>query len=118
MGYLDAHELPAGPAQAANTAWKELSRLLPGRLVRPNDPRYADLSTPRNLRYAALRPKAVALCTDARDVAMAIPWARRTGTPFAVRGGGHNYTDASSSKGLIISTRDMSKTTLAGSLDP
>ena len=30
-------------------------------------------------------------------------------------GGGHNYNDASSSKGLIISTRKMSKPSLTGS---
>jgi FAD/FMN-containing dehydrogenase len=60
-------------------------------------------------------PQVVALCADYRDVVLAVLWARNTGTPFAVRGGGHNYMCASSSDGLIISTRAMAKATVRGS---
>jgi hypothetical protein len=105
----------APSANASRAAWSELARLLPGRLVKPDDPRYAALATPRNLRYAALMPRAVALCDDARDVATAIRWATRTQTPFAIRGGGHNYIDASSSQGLLISTRQMKRASVKGS---
>jgi hypothetical protein len=94
---------------APSAKWRDLGRLLPGRLVRPDAPSYAALATPRNLRFAAMMPQAVALCRDADDIATAISWARRTQTPFAIRGGGHNYADASSSRGLIISTRRMTK---------
>lgn len=101
-------------AQAAQSKWRDLSRRLPGRLVEPGDPRYEALATPRNLRYAALMPAAVALCRSTDDIAAAVAWARRTQTPFAIRGGGHNYMDASSSQGLIISTRPMTATSLDG----
>ncbi len=104
----------AGPARAEASAWKDLSRRMRGRLVRPGSPRYAELATPRNLRFAALMPRAVALCADARDVSVAVRWARKTGTPFAIRGGGHNYASASSSDGLIICTRSMASASVDG----
>ena len=104
------------PALAASDPWVQLRRRLVGALVRPGDKRYLKLATPRNLRYSADMPQAIALCADAADVATAISWARTTGTPFAVRGGGHNYASASSSTGLLISTRAMAKASLRGSV--
>lgn len=104
----------AGPAQARASKWRALQRRLSGRLVWPDDARYVRLAQPRNLRYTALMPKAVALCESADDVAAAVSWARETETPFAIRGGGHNYADASSSTGLIISTRRMTRGRLVG----
>ena len=100
---------------ASPSAWGALASRLRGPLIRPGHPRYRSLATPRNLRYSALMPAGVALCADAEDVATAIRWARDTGMPFAIRGGGHNYADASSSRGLIISTRRMRRATLSGS---
>ena len=102
------------PAQARASKWKDLSRRLSGHLVGPDSPRYAELATPRNLRFAALMPRAVALCADTRDVSVAVRWARKTGTPFAIRGGGHNYASASSSDGLIICTRAMAAAAVEG----
>lgn len=106
----------SSPALARSSKWRDLDRVLSGRLVRPGDRSYAALATPRNLRYAALMPQGVAVCRDADDVAAAIAWARRTGTPFAIRGGGHNYMDASSSRGLLISTRRMTNASMQGAV--
>lgn len=103
------------PAQARTSKWAALERMLRGRLVRPDDSRYLRLAQPRNLRYTALLPKAVALCESAEDVSAAVRWARATDTPFAIRGGGHNYAAGSSSTGLIISTRRMARGRLTGS---
>jgi FAD/FMN-containing dehydrogenase len=103
------------PAQARTSKWAALERKLRGRLVRPDDSRYLRLAQPRNLRYTALLPKAVALCESAEDVSAAVRWARATDTPFAIRGGGHNYAAGSSSTGLIISTRRMARGGLTGS---
>ena len=80
----------------------------------PVTPDYGDLAAPRNLRFAATMPEAVVLCTDPEDVAATVGWARKTNTLFAIRGGGHNYADASSSRGIIISTRRMNGTNLDG----
>ena len=102
-------------ARASRASWIALASRLRGSLILPDNPRYKFLATPRNLRYAALMPAGVALCTGREDVATAIRWARDAGMPFAIRGGGHNYMDASSSTGLIISTRGMRRAKLTGS---
>ena len=104
----------SSPAFARADKWAQLQRQLTGRLVWSDDPRYVRLAQPRNLRYAALMPKAVALCKSVEDVAAAVRWARDTDTPFAIRGGGHNYAAGSSTTGLIISTRGMARGRLDG----
>lgn len=101
---------PEGPPKALS----ELEGRLPGKVLRPGGADYAQLATPRNLRWAATMPQAVIQCADARDVAATVAWARETGTPFAIRGGGHNYASASSSRGIIISTRSMNSATING----
>ena len=103
------------PAQARASKWAHLQRQLSGPLIWPDDPRYLRQAQPRNLRYSALMPKAVALCASTEDIATAVTWARETQTPFAIRGGGHNYAAGSSSTGLIISTRRMRRGRLSGS---
>lgn len=104
----------SAPAFARADKWAQLQRQLTGQLVWPDDPRYVRLAQPRNLRYAALMPKAVALCKSVEDVVAAVRWARETNTPFAIRGGGHNYAAGSSATGLIISTRRMARGRLEG----
>ena len=107
----------APKAEAPPTAPKALTDLeksLRGTVVRPGDPKFAELATPRNLRFAATMPEAVVQCAGAEDVAATIAWARKTSTPFAIRGGGHNYADASSSRGILISTRTMNAASIAG----
>lgn len=95
---------------ARTTAERSLAglvRALDGPVLVPGDAMFSELSLPRNLRFASTVPRAVALCRDADDIAKALVWARETETPFAIRGGGHNYMLASTSPGLIISTRLM-----------
>ncbi|WP_275571316.1 FAD-binding oxidoreductase [Mycolicibacterium vanbaalenii] len=99
------------PTQAALA---DLTRTLRGSVIGPDGGRFTELATPRNLRFAATMPRAVVLCADADDVAKTVLWARNTGTSFAIRGGGHNYAEASSSRGVIISTRQMTAATIDG----
>ncbi len=100
--------------RSSATALVDLKRQLRGSVVLPDEPDFDMLATPRNLRFAATMPEAVVLCADPDDVAATVSWARKTGTPFAIRGGGHNYADASSSRGVIISTRRMNSATIDG----
>ena len=97
-------------------AWDDLSRQLHGSLLRPGQPQFDEIATPRNLRFAATMPQAVALCENAADVVAAVRWARNTNTMFAIRGGGHNYARASSSSGILICTRPMNAATVDGNL--
>ncbi len=101
-------------APPAPKALTDLEKQLPGKVLRPGAPDYAELATPRNLRFAATMPEAVVQCANASDVAATVAWARETATPFAIRGGGHNYASASSSRGIIISTRTMNAATIDG----
>lgn len=95
-------------------ALNELEESLQGSLLRPGSPDYAALATPRNLRFAATMPEAVVLCAGTEDVAATVAWANKTQTPFAIRGGGHNYADASSSRGIVLATRMMNVATVEG----
>lgn len=95
-------------------ALADLEKNLRGTVLRPDNPGYAELAMPRNLRFAATMPEAVVECADVEDVTAIIAWARKTETPFAIRGGGHNYADASSSRGIIISTRAMNASSIDG----
>lgn len=105
---------PAPQTEVSPNAWADLVKSLRGSVIRPGDAGYAELATPRNLRFAATMPDAVVQCAGAEDVAAAIAWARKTKTPFAIRGGGHNYASASSSRGIVISTRTMNAATITG----
>ena len=96
------HPLPtrAGDLEA-------LGRDLKGRLILPNEMGYGFASRPNNSAYDQDRPIGVAVCADDRDVQRCILWARDTGTPFAIRSGGHNYAGFSCTSGLLISVRAM-----------
>lgn len=107
----------AAPKPGAPTAPKALSDLektLRGTVLRPDNPAYRELATPRNLRFAAIMPEAVVECASVEDVVATIAWARNTETPLAIRGGGHNYAAASSTRGVLISTRAMNAATIDG----
>lgn len=104
----------AAPEKPAALA--DLATAVRGQVLRPGDAGFAALATPRNLRFAAVMPEAVVLCADSDDVAAALAWARKTGTAFAIRGGGHNYADASSSRGILLSTRKMNAATVEGTV--
>jgi FAD/FMN-containing dehydrogenase len=94
--------------------WTDLEKRLTGTVIRPGHPDFAQLATPRNLRFAATMPQAVVRCATVEDVVATLGWARKTNTPFAIRGGGHNYAEASSSRGIIVSTRSMNAATITG----
>jgi len=60
-----------------------------GDLIRPGDATYGDA---RRLWNGAIDryPAVIARCADADDAALALGYARGSGTPVTVRGGGHN----------------------------
>ena len=73
-----------------------------GDLVKPGDPGYDD-ALKRWAANAVRKASVVAFVKDERDVALAIKYARDTGLPIAIRGGGHSAAGASSiENGLVI----------------
>lgn len=105
----------ADTTAVSESAWADLKASLRGSLLRPGEAGYIEAAIPRNLRFAADMPGAVVLCDEPEDVVASLAWTRKTNTSFAIRGGGHNYTTASSSRGIIISTRRMNTARIDGS---
>jgi FAD/FMN-containing dehydrogenase len=60
-----------------------------GELIEPGDHGYDEARAVYN-GMIDRRPRLIARCLDAADVIAAVGLARETGTPLAVRGGGHN----------------------------
>jgi FAD/FMN-containing dehydrogenase len=72
-----------------------------GRVVRPSDP---DYDAARAIWNAMIdrRPTLIVGALDADDVAATIAFARETGLPLAIRGGGHNVAGNGTVEGGIV----------------
>jgi FAD/FMN-containing dehydrogenase len=77
------------PARASEPALDRLARHFQGALIRPGDPEY---DTARRVWNGMIdrHPALIARCASTADVVAAVNFARETGLPLAVRGGGHN----------------------------
>ena len=97
----------SGKAKIASDGLGELRSALHGRLCLPGDEGYDEARTIWNAMIDR-RPKAVARCADAADVARAVRFARDRGLDIAVRGGGHNIAgNAVCDDGLVIDLSPM-----------
>ena len=92
-------------ANRIGTNWQHGSAA--GYCARTILPTQRPASRPYNLRYAGTHPQGVAVCTGAEDVQISLDWARESGTPIAVRSGGHNYAGYSTGPGLVINLGQM-----------
>jgi len=72
-----------------------------GQLVRPGDADYEDARRVQNGMIDA-RPAAVVRCTDTSDVVAVVRFAADTGTPLAVRGGGHSVPGFGTADDAIV----------------
>jgi len=84
-----------------------LRRALRGPVIGRRSALYDSLRRPQNLRYAAVRPLAIAQPLDARDVAAVVRWAERTGVPIVARSGGHSYAGYSTTRGVVVDLARM-----------
>lgn len=94
----------AGARTGAPTGadWSALGRGLQGSLVRPGDADYATARQLYNTRFDGQRPAAVAYIANSSDIAECLAFARRHGTPVAIRNGGHSYAGWSGGTGRLI----------------
>ncbi|MER6611256.1 FAD-binding oxidoreductase [Streptomyces sp. NPDC000927] len=109
---LSSKPSPAGPAD-----WSALAKGLDGRLVRPRGGDYPTARQLYNTRFDGLKPAAVAYVGHAADVRECLAFARRTGTPVSIRGGGHSYAGWSSGDGrLVIDVSSLSRVERNGTI--
>jgi hypothetical protein len=88
-------------------ALSELEAAFAGELVRPDDATYDQRRAVWNGSIDR-RPALTARCTRASDVSAAVTFARRTGLPLAVRGGGHSFPGQSvCDDGIVIDLGEM-----------
>ena len=82
--------------------FESFKRSIQGDIVLPSDPDYEE-ALKRFAANATRRAKLVVFDKDADDVSKALKYAKASGTPIAVRGGGHSPAGASSSEnGMVI----------------
>ncbi|WP_234431213.1 FAD-binding oxidoreductase [Streptomyces sp. NRRL F-5053] len=99
----------------ADAAWQALAAGLDGLLLRPGEKEYTAARKLFNPRFDAVRPAAVAYCAGPGDVAECLAFARRHGTPVAIRSGGHSYAGWSSGRDrLVIDVQKMDDVTGSG----
>ncbi|MFE6229304.1 MULTISPECIES: FAD-binding oxidoreductase [unclassified Streptomyces] len=90
-----------------DTALAGLREDLAGEVLVPGDPGY-DAARAVHNGMIDRRPAVIAGCTTPADVTNAVLFARETGLPVAVRGGGHSVAGASVvDGGLVIDLRAM-----------
>lgn len=83
----------AGQVAAATGADAAAASAVPGGpTIRPDDPRYRELSTGNNQRFVS-QPDYIRLITSTEDAERAVRDAVRAGKRVSVRGGGHCFSD-------------------------
>ncbi|MFE6775923.1 FAD-binding oxidoreductase [Streptomyces sp. NPDC057702] len=90
----------AGKPRAAD--WSALGKGLRGGLIRPSDADYAQARQLYNPRFDHQRPAAVAYVAHTSDIAECLAFARRHGTPVAIRSGGHSYAGYSGGTDRLV----------------
>lgn len=107
---------PAATAEGAPALLKAKSCIdalkgqLKGRLLLPGDEGFAMAAFPNNARWADVRPQAIAMCADPRDVELCVRCLHHDPKmPFAIRSGGHNYAGFSTTEGLLIDVKAMNR---------
>ncbi|GAA4744505.1 FAD-binding oxidoreductase [Amnibacterium soli] len=112
----------AGPTVAAGPrTWSGLAAATTGALLRPGSAGWDAARVLRNPRYDGADPLAVLRVAGNADVQAGLAFAQRTGTPVALRAGGHSYTGWSAGgapgtdvpPSLVLSTADLRDVRLA-----
>jgi FAD/FMN-containing dehydrogenase len=98
-----------GTAAVAGDRWQQLAGSIQGAVLLPDDPDYARVAQPWNLRYASILPAGIARCTSTEDVRVCLLWAQENGIPLVTRSGGHSYAGFSTTTGLMIDVSLMSR---------
>ena len=85
----------------SSPSFRVFKRNFKGDIVTPGQPDY-EAAIQRWAKNAIRRAKIVAFIKDADDASLAVQYARESGLPLAIRGGGHSPAGSSSSEGIVI----------------
>lgn len=87
--------------------FSQLGQSLDGSLLLPGQPGFNEAALPRNMRYATVKPEAIALCASVNDLKRSLAFVTSYNVPFVVRSGGHSYAGFSTTQGLMIDVSGM-----------
>src|SRR5918998_4731114 len=94
--------LPENPPPQAATlsrrAVRALRAAVRGPVLLPRTPGYNSRRLVYNTRFDGIRPDAVVLPLDTRDVQAVVRWANRFGVRIVARSGGHSYAGYSTTR--------------------
>ncbi|OXY86096.1 FAD-binding oxidoreductase, partial [Streptomyces diastatochromogenes] len=94
-------------ANASPSGFADFPADFRGQVLRPGDGGYDAARALNNARAADEGPALIARCLDEDDVATVMRYASATGTPVAVRGGGHGYDGHAMPGGALVA--DLSR---------
>jgi FAD/FMN-containing dehydrogenase len=97
--------LPDAPPRAAalsRRAARALRSAVRGPVLLPRTPGYNARRLVYNTRFDAIRPEAVVLPRDTRDVQAVVRWAARFGVRLVPRSGGHSYGGYSTTANGVV----------------
>lgn len=95
-----------GPPTASD--WARLGASLSGSLILPGNSAYAADALLYNAKFVNLRPRGIAYCHSADDVARCVDFSTAHHVALAARSGGHSYGGYSSCPGLVIDVSGLS----------
>ena len=95
--------------------FEALKATFKGDLITPSSPDY-EQAIERWAKNAIRKANLIAFVKDEQDVALALKYATTNKIPFAIKGGGHNVTGASSAEGGLVI--DLSRYLNGAHVDP
>ncbi len=93
----------------------ELAAGLRGEVVLPGASAYEQARLLYNMRFDAVKPRAVVFCESTADVQRTVRWARKHAVRIVPRSGGHSYGGYSTTTGVIVDVSRLAGVTLDSS---
>ncbi len=97
------------------SGWRAFEASLDGTLLRPGAAGFAFAHQLYQPRFDGVVPKAVVRCASVADVQRAVAFALSHGIGVTARSGGHSYAGYSTSNGIILDLRRLSRITFDAS---
>jgi FAD/FMN-containing dehydrogenase len=104
--------ITVGARSSVDARLVELSQLVQGTVVTPQDAAYDSARRLYSPRFDRVRPGAIVFCVSAQDVWRTVRWSRRHSIRVVARSGGHSYAGYSTCNGVVVDLTRMSGVTV------